>query len=1101
MGMAMACFAMVVTGPGVASAAPEDFILNPALSLTGGCTTSSVDLIPDPPVTECEAGDHPPASFSSPRAVVTDAYGNIYVASYGTNQQEGKQARIDIFDSEGFFISELKAEGAMQLAVDSKGFLYVLERPFDFIRLSRYAPTTYEPDKGEIEYSPASRTLVDGSFVPSFAGIAINPVNDHLFIHNGALLITELSAAPGNEVVSETIGEGVLEAQVGASVAVDTANNRLYASDFVSASAEGVIRIFELSAPYNLVDTIDGAETPAGDFGNQPVIAANEGNGEFFVYDGGEFAMHDVSEFTAGGEYLGSISEGIKDIGGTVQIWLDNGANSPNGALSLDGRFLFVPSHPSGVGHAFAYGPSGEAEPDIEASSFTEVSRVDAELRATINPGNLPTGYIFEYTTLQSFNEEEFSGALVAGSGQIPAGKAGIQVSAGATDLSPETTYRFRVVATNNLGTDEEEGQFTTYAATPSASACPNDPLRTGPSALLPDCRAYELVTPPDTNARSPFGLNHLGVYFPALQASPAGDRVSFQLNGGTLPGTEGTGSFGGDPYLSTRTATGWGTISTGPSGAESEALLPGSSSPDQRYSVWSTGNERGSAVIEGKTTSYVRYPDGRTELVGRGSLDTDPRAEAKLISENGGHIIFTSGGSFGPAIQLEPNAPPSGTNTVYDRTSDEVTHVVSLLPGDEIPGAGQNALYRGASLDGEGIVFSIGNKLYLRHDNDETYEVGENITFAGVAEGGGRVFYVEGGDLKAFDIEDGVVNFCTSGDVTPVNVSADGSAAYFVSPSVLGGVNPNGAEPEAGKENLYLSEEGTISFVATVTERDVEGENESEGLGLWLLQVSERMASNSPARTTPDGSALLFESRANLDSYDPEGFRQVYRYDSNANVLDCLSCNPTEAIATGEGSLQSLGDGQVDPEPLNLYNRLSNIRADGRRAFFQSEEALVPEDTDGLQDVYEWEDQGVGSCTQPDGCIYLISYGQSERIDYLFAVSDSGNDVFFRSSDLLVPADSDETPSIYDARVGGGFPEEVPVCQEGQICKETPSSPPALPAPVTPVTGSAKAPAKSKPCPKGKKKVKRHGKVRCVKKKHNSKHRKAGTTKKGAQK
>lgn len=1108
-GVAAVCAAVIGSGPGVATAAPEDFILNPVLSLTGGCTTSLIDPIPDPPVTECEAGDHPPASFSSPRAVVTDAEGNIYVASYGSTAKEGKEGRIDIFDPDGFFISELKVEGPVQIAVDSKGILYVLERPFAFIRLSRYTPTVYKPTEGEIQYNP-SPTVVQESFVGSFASIAVNPANDHIFIHNGVLLITELSAAPGNEVVSETIGEGVLEYGVGASVAVDAAHNRLYASDFASGPG-GLVRIFELSAPYKLIDTIDGADTPAGEFGIQPVIAADEGTGEFLVYDGGEDGSKVVHEFTEDGEYLGSIGEGIKDIGNITKIWIDNGANSPNGALSPDGRFLFVPSHPSGVGHSFAYGPSGEAEPEIEALSFAEVSRSDAELRATINPGNLATDYTFEYVTLQHFEEVGFTDATVAGSGSIPAGKAGVAVSAVATGLSPATSYRFRVVATNEAADQESppeaQGQFTTYPLAGPVPQCANDPVRTGLSALLPDCRAYELVTPPDTNARSPFGLAHLGVYFPTLQASPAGDKVSFQTQGGALPGNEGTGSFGGDPYLAARTASGWNTVRTGPTGAESEALLPGSVSPDQNYSLWSTGNENGSAVVEGNQTNYVRYPDGHSELVGRGVLDTDPRAEARLISENASHIIFFSGSIQGPAIQLEPNAPPSGTKTVYDLTSDGTTHVVSLLPEDKTPAAGEDALYAGASFDGEGVAFEIDGTLFLRHDNDETYEIGDGLDFAGIATGGGRIFYVEGGDLKAFDIDEGVIPFSSSGDVTPVNVAANGTAAYFVSPSLLAGPNPNGAEPETGKENLYLSQEGAISFVGTVTQRDVEGEfiglDQAEGLGLWVKALDTGKIARDPSRSTPDGGALLFESRANLDGYDSEGHAQVYRFDKDANELDCLTCNPAGAPATGEGSLQSISQGQTDPEPLNLYDRLTNIRADGRRAFFQADEPLVPEDTDGLQDVYEWEDQGVGSCNLPGGCIYLISSGQSDRIDYLYAVSDSGNDVFFRTSDLLVPADSDETPSIYDARVGGGFAEEAPACQEDQICRETPSSPPVLPSPVTPVTGSPAPPKQVKSCPKGKRKVKRNGKVRCVKKQKRHKHsrHKASTAKKGARK
>src|SRR4029077_6836800 len=122
------------------------------------------------------------------------------------------------------------------------------------------------------------------------------------------------------------------------------------------------------------------------------------------------------------------------------------------------------------------------------------------------------------------------------------------------------------------------------------------------------------------------------------------------------------------------------------------------------------------------------------------------------------------------------------------------------------------------------------------------------------------------------------------------------------------------------------------------------------------------------------------------------------------------------------------------------------NLTPDGQRALFQSAEPLVVGDTDGLQDVYEWEAPGKGTCTEQSaafqspagGCIYLISGGRSATDDYLYGMSTDGSDIVFLSGDVLNFEDPDGTPSLYDARVGGGFPKPPPPPGEclGEACQ-----------------------------------------------------------------
>jgi hypothetical protein len=1091
---AIATCALLAAGMIVAAGAhAETYFFDSTLSLAGACGVSTFDPVEDP---GCPGGQHPPSgAFSRPGYVALDAYGDRYVSNYGDFAGEG--GRIDIFDSSGHFITEIaepETTGTSGVAVDLNGVLYVVEHtessPY-IQRISRFVPTTYKPQSGEITYG--QRELVSEGNIGHSNALALDPSTGRFFVNHGGSGIFEFgSYAEGNPLLKSGIGLAEMNG-VGGSIAVDAAHGKLYVATFATQQlGNPVVRVFELGATHQLLATYDGSNTPTGKFLSGELklgLAADEENGHLFVGDL-EPTKKRIYELDGAGELVGTTEEKLLVPDKDARLAFDNGPNSPTRG------YLFAP----GQTRSLVFEPKQAPKPPlVESLSVTGVTEAEAVLHARVSPKGQETTYRFEYTTQQSFEEEGFAGASLAKEGTLAPGAQATSVSANLAGLAPGGAYRFRVSAHSEAGDAEAQAAFATYAPPGQPGGCPNEALRAGASAALPDCRAYELVTPADTGGRSPLALTHNGVYFPSQEASPAGDKVPFMIQGGLIPGFEGTGSVNGDPYLATRTEAGWSTAGIGPNGTEATSAAPGSTSPDQGYSFWNA-EEGGSAVIGGEETTYVRYPDGHSELIGRGSIATDPRVVGGLISEGGGHIIFASLNDLHTghkAVQIEPNAPPEGTQAIYDRTADEVTHVVSLLPGEVTPGAGDPAKYLGASLDGREVAFTVGGggtQIYLRVDNTETLLAAPNgAKFASIAEGGQRLFYFQGGNLFAFDVKtETAIPFTQSGDVTPVNVSADGASAYFVSPSVLTGEeeNPNEAKAVEGAENLYRSQEGQISFIATVTKGDVEGEAHSSGvptngLGLWVQGAEASQPDIDPSRSTADGGVLLFESAAKLGDYDPEGKAEIYRYDAVEGSLDCLSCNPTGSPASGDASLQSIGQITGDPEALGPNNLLGNLRADGRRVFFESPDQLVLADTDGLQDVYEWEAQGVGSCETPGGCVYLISSGQSAHPNYLYAISANGDNVFFRTSDLLLPAtDPDETPSIYDARVEGGFPAPPAPAGEclGEACQ------PATKAPNDPTpssssfAGAGNVPKEAKGrCAKGKHAVRKGKKSRCV--------------------
>ncbi|HET7589837.1 MAG TPA: hypothetical protein VFK14_06585, partial [Solirubrobacterales bacterium] len=545
------------------AATAEQHLFDPTLSLTGGCGTEKYDEVRDP---WCPGPPEPSKAFENPNIAI-DSFGDMYVSSH---EEGGTAGRVDVFSPEGRFITEVQVPGARALAVDPRGNLYVHQAQFvsgGLHQVSLFRPTgTYDPEGGEIAYEEPGEVFMkyeaglpcsDQAGV-SLVGLAVDPETERLFVSPGEGCVGEWSppgSSPGEppQLLDSAIGTGVLTNH-SKFVAVDRAHNppRLYVSDQKPSATEGgVIQVFELDAPHHHLGSIDGHSTANGKllapFGND-TLAVDEESGHLIVSELAKTPK--VYEFGMG---LGANEElletyeypGFRSGVSPLQVAVDNAEASPNH------RSFFVPSEGT-PNHTFAFRFSAVGSPEVQALSAGGISETEAVLNATINPNGGRTTYRLEYTTAPS----GFEGATLAGEGTLASGIAGIAVSAPVGGLAPGTSYRFRVVAENECEPghpacrSEAEGSFRTYATPQLGGPCGNDALRSGPSAALPDCRAYELVTPPDTNGRTPRGAAFTGRYFPTLQASPDGNRASFRVEGGSIPGFEAAGAGNGDDYL-----------------------------------------------------------------------------------------------------------------------------------------------------------------------------------------------------------------------------------------------------------------------------------------------------------------------------------------------------------------------------------------------------------------------------------------------------------------------------------------------------------------------------------------------------------------------
>ncbi|HST55411.1 MAG TPA: hypothetical protein VLJ42_05895 [Solirubrobacteraceae bacterium] len=274
---------------------------------------------------------------------------------------------------------------------------------------------------------------------------------------------------------------------------------------------------------------------------------------------------------------------------------------------------------------------------------------------------------------------------------------------------------------------------------------------------------------------------------------------------------------------------------------------------------------------------------------------------------------------------------------------------------------------------------------------------------------------------------------------------SPDGSSAVFQSIDAL----TSDAPPDSSqKAYRYDMASGVVTYLprvggGTVVAASDDGQrflfNEFASgsayihIDLWdhgtvktLTPVSNPVL--APARATASGSAFTFTSKALIPGVNNGGADQVYRYDVAADKLICLSCPSDGVTATGASLVNQARTGEVRED--------RGMSEDGHRVFFQTGDALVSQDTNHQQDVYEWTPAGVS----------LISSGRSQNPSFVIDNSASGNDVFFATTEGLYPKDTDGSYDVYDARVGGGFkPVDQAAPCEGDACQGGVLSAPSL--------------------------------------------------------
>jgi NHL repeat len=462
--------------------------------------------------------------------------------------------------------------------------------------------------------------------------------------------------------------------------------------------------------------------------------------------------------------------------------------------------------------------------------------------------------------------------------------------------------------------------------------------------------------------------------------------------------------------------------------------------------------------------------------------------AGSKLVKN-----VATESGTFAAGMAITGAGIPNGATIAAVKSPSELElSAVATAAGTAVPLSGEvgegDDKYKGASADGK-VVFFTTTRPLTNSDEDSTADL--YLYDTSPPAGQPNLVQVSAGEAVAGKHEVGkgakVLGFLDNAE--------NGSRVYFVAEGALAGKNPaSNAEPTAGGKNLYVYERdaahptGRIAFVGALANGKGAAGDETEwevgstrGKSVTALPVS--------GSGSGDGHYLLLVSKARLvPSEDTDAAKDLYRYDDSAGTLVCLSCQGEAGAPAGAGN------GNFDVSVLRRivsgslpdYAQQSRVAsADLSTVVFATKERLSAEDENETWDAYAWHEGQIELISRGTG-----SLGLPENNELQVAVSPDGRNIFFTTQATLVGTDTNNATDLYDARVGGGFPEEAraPSCEDSQSCQgevaPVPGSSSSSPGSESLQSGGNPAPLAS--CPAGK--VRRGGK--CVKKPAKRRHR-----------
>jgi hypothetical protein len=739
-------------------------------------------------------------------------------------------------------------------------------------------------------------------------------------------------------------------------------------------------------------------------------------------------------------------------------------------------KFRLTAANANGTASSEAVTFTTTGPPQITEIRALNATQSAANVEGKIDPSGFGTSYRFEWGPTTSYGNQvpaEFEPYV--GSGKEP-----VRVSAKLNGLAAGQAYHYRIVASSSAGT----------------TATPDQTVETLNSCGLPDGRCFELVSRREAGPVAIPGetLSPAELHF---QAATTPGALAYVVEAGYPEASKGAEVL----YRGTRAPSGWeSTQISNPFVAPNEQKGIGNGSGNTKFlsDDLSCGFAESPQPLTDDPSTRLAIEYGGTNLY-RVNLDNSYTAVSNLAPENAedtrdgrnnyevayasqdcAKVLFSSIYHY-PGIAGKDSTAVPFRLYEWDEGTLRNVGVVPGPGGEEVvveahAGTGTNSLNT-VSEDGSRIFFSakrqassnpeeIGKEaVFVREDGgatvrdlslSQTIIPDKEANYQWATPDGSHLFFTanaglteesspEGTDLYEYNLETEELIDRSASQVEGgaqvagfVGAAEDGSRVYFISRAqLLPGRGKTLAENQsANTYSVYGESGGGFSFVGVIREKEFSNA---------VLQGGDKRAWSS--RVSPDGRYLLFVSSANVTGYESGGSGEAYLYDADggSQSTTCISCRQDGQPSVGPEGYEVLSKGEAINDPTHPVHSLV-MREGEPQVFFSSPDPLAPGAVEGQNNVFEWAHGQVFRLSSPpkgQRNNLISGYGNA-----FVGASNDASDVYLFTPETLNWEDGDERMSVYDARVGGGFPE-----------------PPAPPTPCEATSeGSCQGPAQGAP-------------------------------------